>query len=152
VAVAFAAAASPAAAKRVRHRHRHVQRHLVTVVAPQQAQAFPNGWGVVTVSGSVVHLIGTPLDNAGIPVTVNSSPGMVLDLGSTQVFAAAGLCGQRGCSTANSPPGSWWIPVSANFLRSQDQVILGLAVTADTASGKLGAGQPVPVYWLYDLG
>ena len=120
-------------------------------MAPRQAQSFPNGWGTVTVSGSVVHLIGTPLDNAGTPVTVNSSPGMVLDLGSTQVFASSALCAQRGCSTANAPPDSSWIPVSANFLRNQDQVILSLSVNADTASGKLGAGQPVPVYWLYDV-
>jgi hypothetical protein len=105
----------------------------------------------VDVSGSTVHLVGSPLDNVNIPFSVGTAPGMVLDLSSATIYLSAAVCAQRGCAASNYPDWSW-IPATAGFLRSQDHVVVGLAVRSGVADADYGAGQPVPVSWVYDAG
>jgi hypothetical protein len=154
----FAAVASPAVAKkRVHHRHRHPARHLITrpptlpAVVAQEPSTSPNGFGVLGISGSTVHLVGTPLDNVNLPYSVGTAPGIMLSFSSASVYASAAVCAQRGCSNPNYS-GWTWIPADPTFLRNGDNVIIGLAVRSDTADADLRAGLPVPVSWIYDNG
>jgi hypothetical protein len=149
--VAFAAIASPALGKRTHRRHRHPPRHLSaqqTHPTAQQSQSFPSGWGVLDVNGSVVRLSGTPLDNVQNAFSVDS-PGIILNLSSTQIFASSSLCAQRPQQCSPSP-GAQWIPVNASFLQSQDVVTLQLSVRDFVATADSSSGTAVPVAWVYD--
>jgi hypothetical protein len=116
-----------------------------------QQSSFQPGWGVLAVSGSTVHLTGSPLDNVNFVYSVGTPPGMVLNLSSASIYASASVCAQRGCATSSYADWSW-IPVNAGVLRGGDSVIVGLATRSDAADADYRAGQPVPVSWVYDTG
>jgi hypothetical protein len=119
-------------------------------VAAQEPSSERSGWGVLSVSGSTVHLVGSPLDNVNVVYSVGS-PGITLDLSSAAIYASASVCAQRGCATSANPDAAW-IPVNAGVLRDGDSVIVGLAVRLYAADAENRSGQPVPVSWVYDNG
>jgi hypothetical protein len=116
-----------------------------------QQSSFQPGWGVLAVSGSTVHLTGSPLDNVNFVYSVGTPPGMVLNLSSASIYASAAVCAQRGCATSDHPDWAWF-PVNAGVLRSGDSVVVGLAFRWWSVDAAYRSGQAVPVSWIYDNG